>query len=111
VVTSKPHVFASEIVQHFGLSGFFEKVYGSELSGENTDKRELIREVLLQEAVAPEDACMVGDRAQDIVGARHNGVEAVGVLWGYGSEEELLAAGPRRIVSSMAELCEHFGVR
>lgn len=110
VVTSKPHVFAREIVRHFDLSGFFEKVYGSELSGENTDKRELIREVLLHEAIAPADACMVGDRAQDIVGARHNRVEAIGVLWGYGSEEELLAAGPRRIVSSMNELCEHFSL-
>lgn len=111
VVTSKPHVFAREIVGHFGLSGFFEKVYGSELSGENTDKRLLIREVLSQESIPPGDAVMVGDRAQDIVGARHNGVEAVGVLWGYGSEEELRAAAPQRIVASMAELCEHLGVR
>lgn len=111
VVTSKPHVFAREIVRHFGLSGFFEQIYGSELSGENTDKGELIRHVLDQEGLPPERACMVGDRRHDIVGARKNRVDAIGVLWGYGSREELLAAGPTRIVASMAELCEAMMLR
>ncbi|MEA2563526.1 MAG: phosphoglycolate phosphatase [Acidobacteriota bacterium] len=106
VATSKPHVFAREIVQHFGLAGFFERVYGSELSGVNADKGDLIRHLLAEEAIPPERAWMVGDRMHDVIGARRNGVEAIGVLWGYGSEEELRAAGPRRIVASMAELCE-----
>lgn len=106
VVTSKPHVFALEIVRHFGLDGFFERVHGSELSGVNADKGDLIRHVLAEEAILPERAWMVGDRMHDVVGARRNGVEAIGVLWGYGSEEELRAAAPRRIVASMAELCE-----
>ena len=106
VVTSKPRVFAEEIVRHFGLGGFFERVHGSELSGENADKGDLIRHVLSLEGIAPGEAWMVGDRMHDILGARRNGVEAIGVLWGYGSEEELRAAGPRRIVGSMAELCE-----
>jgi phosphoglycolate phosphatase len=106
VATSKPHVFAREIVQHFGLAGFFERVHGSELSGVNADKGDLIRHILAEEAISPEQAWMVGDRRHDVVGARRNGVEAIGVLWGYGSEEELRAAAPRRIVASMAELCE-----
>jgi len=106
VATSKPHVFAREIVQHFGLARFFEQVHGSELSGVNSDKGDLIRHVLAEEAIPPEQAWMVGDRMHDVLGARRNGVEAIGVLWGYGSEEELRAAGPRRIVASMAELCE-----
>jgi phosphoglycolate phosphatase len=106
VATSKPHVFAREIVQHFGLAGFFERVHGSELSGINADKGDLIRHLLAEEAILSERAWMVGDRMHDVIGARRNGVEAIGVLWGYGSEEELRAAGPRRIVASMAELCE-----
>jgi len=106
VATSKPHVFAQEIVQHFGLARFFEQVHGSELSGVNSDKGDLIRHVLAEEAIPPEQAWMVGDRMHDVLGARRNGVEAIGVLWGYGSEEELRAAAPRRIVASMAELCE-----
>jgi phosphoglycolate phosphatase len=106
VATSKPHVFAQEIVEHFGLARFFERVHGSELSGVNADKGDLIRHVLAEEGIPPEQAWMVGDRMHDVLGARRNGVEAIGVLWGYGSEEELRAAAPRRIVASMAELCE-----
>lgn len=105
VATSKPHVFAREIVRHFGLAGFFERVHGSELAGLNVDKGDLIRHVLAEEAIPPETAWMVGDRMHDVIGARRNGVEAIGVLWGYGSEEELRAAAPRRIVATMAELC------
>lgn len=105
VVTSKPHVFARQIVEHFGLSAFFERVYGSELSGENSDKGRLIRVALTQEELSPGQVCMVGDRAVDIEGARSNGVGAIGVLWGYGSREELIAAAPDRLVASMAELC------
>lgn len=111
VVTSKPHVFARRIVEHFGLSGLFEKVYGSELSGENADKADLLREVLAREAIRPEDACMIGDRAVDVLGARAHGIPAIAVLWGYGSEEELAAAAPDRVVASMLELCEHIGRR
>lgn len=108
VVTSKPHVFARQIVEHFGLSAFFERVYGSELSGDNSDKGQLIRIALGQEELSPGQVCMVGDRRQDIEGARSNGVGAIGVLWGYGSEGELIAAAPDRVVASMAELCGCF---
>lgn len=106
VATSKPHVFAREIVEHFGLARFFERIHGSELSGVNADKSDLIRYVLAEEGIQPDQAWMVGDRMHDVLGARRNGVEAIGVLWGYGSEEELRAAAPRRIVASMVELCE-----
>lgn len=107
VATSKPHVYAREIVQHFGLVGFFESVYGSELSGVNAEKGALIREILARERLLREETCMVGDRMQDVAGARANGIEAIGVLWGYGDTRELEAAGADRIVASMAELREH----
>ncbi|HEX6898628.1 MAG TPA: HAD hydrolase-like protein [Thermoanaerobaculia bacterium] len=111
VATSKPHVFAREIVRHFGLDGFFESVYGSELSGVNAEKGALIREIIVHEMLSPGETCMIGDRSYDIAGARANGIGAIAVLWGYGSPEELNAAGPDRIVASMRELCEHAGGR
>lgn len=107
VATSKPHVYAREIVRQFRLEGFFAGVYGSELSGVNAEKGALIREILVQEGLDPKATCMVGDRAQDVAGARANGIAAVAVLWGYGSSRELQAAGPDRMVASMGELCEH----
>jgi phosphoglycolate phosphatase len=68
-------------------------VYGSELNGVNADKRDLLAHVLRAESLASTDTLMVGDRAHDVLGARANGLFSVGVLWGYGSREELVAAG------------------
>jgi len=104
VVTSKPHVYARRIVRHFGLDGWFRQIYGSELDGTRVHKRELIRWVLEREALAPGEACMIGDREHDVAGARANGVPAIGVLWGYGSREELVAAGPDALVEQVPEL-------
>jgi len=107
VATSKPEVYARRIIDHFGLSHWFEEVYGSELSGENCDKTELISHILDRERLRPDDAWMIGDRSHDIVGAQRNGVRTIAVLWGYGSEEELRGARPDAMVGSMAHLCEY----
>ncbi len=104
VVTSKPGVFAEQILRHFALNGYFAAVYGSELSGLRADKSELIAHVLASEGLAPEQALMIGDRCHDVVGARSNGVRAAGVLWGYGTREELGAAGAERLYESVPQL-------
>jgi phosphoglycolate phosphatase len=93
VVTSKPTIFARQIIAHFGLGKFFQNVYGSELNGTRANKGELISHVLQQETIVPAKAVMIGDREHDIKGAAANRIRAVGVLWGYGSREELTRAG------------------
>ena len=93
VTTSKPRVFAERIVEHFGLKEYFCAVYGSELDGTRSDKGELIAHVLQAESLSPHSTVMVGDRAHDVVGAKVHGVFPIGVLWGYGSSDELIAAG------------------
>lgn len=108
VVTSKPHVYARRILDHFGLSGAFVSVYGSELSGENSDKAELIRHVLAAERFEGQPQ-MVGDRRHDIEAAHANELRGVGVLWGYGSRSELELAGADMLVESMEQLCEWAG--
>jgi phosphoglycolate phosphatase len=95
IATSKPTVFARRIVDHFELSRYFEGVYGSELNGRLENKGDLIRFVLEEEGIAAVDAAMIGDRSHDVAGAKANGVFAVGVLWGYGSREELEGADVR----------------
>lgn len=106
VATSKPHVFARRIVEHFGLSSFFREVYGSELDNRNADKRDLIRHILDQERFDPWDAVMIGDREHDAIGARANGIAPIGVTWGYGSRQELTEAGVTCLVSRPDELVE-----
>jgi phosphoglycolate phosphatase len=111
VVTSKPHVYAKRILGHFNLGGWFEAVYGSELSGVNADKADLIRHVLRIERIEAEEPWMVGDRVHDVEAARKTGIAAIGVLWGYGTEEEMSNARPHHLVRSMAELCDLVAAR
>ena len=108
VVTSKPHVYARRILDHFGLSEAFISVHGSELSGEFAEKADLIRHVLSTEKFE-DRPWMVGDRRHDIEAAHANGLPSVGVLWGYGSRAELEAAGAEMLARSMEELCEWAG--
>jgi phosphoglycolate phosphatase len=104
VATSKPHVFASRIVQHFGLAPLFERVYGSELDGRRVDKGELIAYALAEEKLEPGRVVMVGDREHDMIGARFCGVPAIGVTWGYGAESELRAHGAHRLAHRPGEI-------
>ena len=104
VATSKPQVFAVRILEHFGLQKFFTGIYGSGLDGSLTNKDELIAHILEKEALEPEAALMIGDRAHDVVGALANGICPVGVLWGYGSIEELSSAGAAVLVRSPEQL-------
>jgi len=94
VCTSKPHAYAGKIVEHFGLMRYFGKVYGSELDGTRSQKTELIGHVLKEEAIEASETLMVGDRKHDLIGASANRVAGIGVLWGYGSREELEAEDP-----------------
>ena len=104
VVTSKPHVYANAIVDHFHLRRFFRSVYGSELDGRLVDKSELIAVVLRNEGIHAAETWMIGDRAPDIRGGRDNGTRTAAVLWGYGLEDELIAAQPDVVVRSVADL-------
>ena len=102
VATSKPAVYAERIIDHFKLRGHFERVFGSELDGTRSDKTELLDYALKAAHVDAAGATMIGDRSHDMVGARNNGMTAVGVLYGYGSKEELLAAGAHRLSATAA---------
>ena len=109
VATSKPGVFAERIIDHFGLRGHFERVFGSELDGIRSDKTHLLEYALRETSVDPSRAIMIGDRSHDIVGARNNGMSAIGVLYGYGSREELTEAGARHVCARPHGLLEHLG--
>lgn len=82
-------------------------MYGSELDGTRVDKVELLRYALDTAKVDPVHAIMIGDRSHDIVGARSNGMTAIGVLYGYGSEDELKSAGAHHICATHPNLLDH----
>jgi phosphoglycolate phosphatase len=108
VATSKPHVFADRIIDHFGLRPYFEHVFGSELDGVRVHKYDLLAWALERTGTDPSRALMIGDRSHDIIGARKNGMDGIGVLYGYGSEGELLEAGASHLCATPRAITEHF---
>ncbi|MCY3873423.1 MAG: HAD hydrolase-like protein [Rhodobacteraceae bacterium] len=106
LATSKPQVFAERIIEHFDFDPLIDGVFGSELDGRRVDKTELIRFVLERTAAAPGSSRMMGDRRHDIAGARNNGIGSIGVLWGYGTSEELCKAGADVLVHRPDEVPE-----
>lgn len=107
LATSKPTIFANKILKHFNLYDFFDLTVGSNLDGSLTNKAEVITVALERLGNIKKDrAVMVGDRSHDVIGGIKNGLFTVGVTFGYGSEEELKAAGASHIVNSVKELTE-----
>lgn len=104
LATSKPRVFAVRILEHFGLHRYFSGIHGSELDGTLAGKAALIEHILRGESLAADRCVMVGDRLQDVEGAKANGVFPAGVLWGYGSRQELLDAGAGILLERPEEL-------
>jgi len=108
VATSKPVVYAERIIDHFGLQRYFKRVFGSELDGTRSDKTSLISHIMQRELIAPSETSMIGDRGHDIIGAKDNGIYGFGVLWGYGTKDELENSGARAFFRTPRELAIAF---
>ena len=104
VATAKPTIYAEKILGHFDLAKYFIKIYGSELTGERTNKGELITYLLAQENLDATATVMVGDREFDILGARLNGLQSIAVSYGYGTKEELAQAQPNQMIRNFSAL-------
>ena len=105
VATSKPEVFARRILERFGFLPCFDYVFGASMDETRTRKDEVIAYALEEMGVTDRSACvMVGDRSHDILGAKKNGLDAIGVLFGYGSREELEEAGARYIAETVEDI-------
>ncbi len=104
VATAKPGVYARRILRHFDLAGAFCAVVGSHLDGRRSDKPALVGEALRRLRLPAARVAVVGDRLQDVAGARAWGATAIGVLWGYGGVEELTAAGADHLCQTPLEL-------
>lgn len=104
VATVKPSPIADKVLRDMGLRRYFKGVAGSSMDHARRDKGDIIRHALQRHGLDANHAVMVGDRAPDISGARQNGLYAVGVTYGFGSRQELNAAGPDHLVDCSSEL-------
>jgi len=107
VATSKPAIYARRIVEHFGLARHFDTVFGSELDGTRVHKTELLAYAIDLARTDPACSLMIGDRSHDVTGARRNGMDAIGVTYGYGSREELIEAGASHLCATPRAILDH----
>jgi phosphoglycolate phosphatase len=99
MATSKDGISANKIARHFNIEKYFKYIVGSNLDGALLEKDEVIKYILGNYQLRKDETVMVGDRKYDIAGAHKNGIDSIGVLYGYGGREELEKAAP-------AYLCE-----
>ncbi len=105
VATSKPTVFSEQILKYFNIEQYFDLIVGSNLDGTITTKTEIIQYILDKyNEHKLDDFIMIGDRKHDIIGANNNGIDSIGVTYGYGSYEELNSSNSSYIVNSVIEL-------
>ncbi len=105
IATSKPEAFAMRILKHFDLLKYFDFVAAATFDTTRNSKDQVITYAL--EHLRTTDlkkVVMIGDRHHDIEGANVNGIDSVGVLWGFGSKEELTTAGATHIVLDIFSL-------
>ena len=107
LATSKPQKFADEILRHFNLTKYFDFVSGATFGPERAKKQDVIK-YALDNIGNPEKSkvLMVGDREHDIIGANLNGIDSVGVLYGYGSYDELKKENASYIIEKLNDLFE-----
>ncbi|ULG71606.1 HAD family hydrolase [Macrococcus brunensis] len=108
VATSKPIDYAQIILDHFDLSQYFDGIAGSELDGTRNHKAEVIQYVIEEFELHQEKCVMIGDRKHDLIGAELNQMDAIGVLYGYGSLEELSSYPSVALISDVASLKSYF---
>lgn len=105
LATSKAEKFAKLIMEHFGLDQYFADMCGASMDGLRGKKGDVIRYALDKNNITnPDEVIMVGDRLHDILGAKENGLKSIGVLYGFGSREELENAGADKIAVDLEEL-------
>ncbi|MEO8559298.1 MAG: HAD hydrolase-like protein [Rhodospirillales bacterium] len=104
LATSKREVFARRILEHLGFAAGFDGIHGSVSGGALDHKPELLAHLLSEHGLLPSHCLMVGDRRYDISGAHAVGMRALGVLWGYGSRDELESVGADRLVDTPVDL-------
>lgn len=106
IATSKPTIYAKQIVKHFNIFDFFDEIIGSNLDLTMTDKTEIIKHIINHYDISDEKEkiVMIGDKEHDIIGAKNNGIDSIGVLYGYSIGNELLNIKPTYLLKDSNEL-------
>ncbi len=107
LATSKPEFFTEKILEYFDLKKYFDFVAGATLDGTRSHKVDVVRYALEISNSEKNQTLMIGDRNEDIRGAGLNGIDGLGVAYGYGTENELIEAGAKYIAHSPDEILKY----
>lgn len=108
VATSKPEVFARKVLDYCGLAQYFDYIAGAELDESRGTKAAVIEYALASCRIRDKSrTVMVGDREYDVIGAKKNGLDCIGVLYGFGSRKELEDVGADYIVSRPEDILKY----
>ena len=99
ICTSKRSDYAQKILKMFQIDSLFRFVNGGNIG---IRKEEQIAR-MLSDGTISHNTIMIGDRSFDLAAAHTNGIASAGVLWGYGSREELERENPSRLFGSPEE--------
>lgn len=103
LATSKPIEFSSKILEYLKLDKYFDFLAADTLKGERDTKAKVIEYAITMLDIKDlSQVVMVGDREFDIIGAKQQGIESIGVLYGFGDENELKTAGADYICNTVA---------
>lgn len=105
VATSKPEQMSVEILEHFDLAKYFDRICGATMDTSRSSKEAVIEYLLKQNGHA-DNMVMVGDTKFDVIGAKAHGIPTIGVSWGYGEVSDMLEAGAAGIAHTSEELLE-----
>ncbi len=105
LATAKPESMATAIVEKFELAQYFEMLCGASMDSSRDSKDKVIGYVL-DKIGSVQNVVMVGDTAYDVTGAAVHNIPTIGVSWGYGTVEDMRAAGAIAITDTPAQLLE-----
>ncbi len=108
LATSKPQLFAEKILEKFDIRKYFFHIVGATFDDKISEKSDVIKKVISDLNISPQDAIMIGDRCFDTDGAKENGMYSLGVTYGYGVKEEFVNAD--LVFDSVAEMYKFFAV-
>jgi phosphoglycolate phosphatase len=108
LATSKPEVFAIQILEHFDLAKYFSGMYGASMDSSRSSKVDVLKYAIAESGITDKSkAIMIGDRLHDMVGGTQNGIATLGVTYGFGDEEELNKSRAMYITHSASEILKY----
>lgn len=108
LATSKPQPLAEIILEHFGITGYFDFIGGADFNHSRDEKWQVIEYVFKNSGIKDtENALMIGDRMHDIIGAKKTGIKCLCVLCGYGSREEFAEYEADYVVETIPEILDY----